>query len=201
MRSGTGISRRRAVNLIVSAATSLSLAGCGGYGLLPREIKNTSSAFQSYDQVHAAYDNVVPGSTQLADLPKLGFDTAVMPNVEILSYVDVIARFMPNDALTFDHLPTPVQACIEVQGRCSALVFHLELTQSHREGNIFLDVAGLRRETLSTGWSAEVVLLMQDDHVVYKLMSGRPNIGGTDDAVQPLGPLQGLGDTAAHGSH
>ena len=43
----------------------------------------------------------------------------------------------------------------------------------------------MKRETRSSGWSAEVVLLVQDDHVVYKLMSGRPHIAGIDDLGSP----------------
>jgi len=62
-------------------------------------------------------------------------------------------------------------------------VFHPALAQSHRKGGIFLDALGFKRVTHSTGWSAEVVLLMQDGHVVYKLMSDRPHIESTDNSV------------------
>ncbi|MGA7674084.1 MAG: hypothetical protein WCA78_03455 [Rhizomicrobium sp.] len=175
----------------------LSLVGCGGLGLLPHETQVLASAnFQTYDQVAAAYTSIVPGETRLADLPKLGFDTATTPNVEILSYLGVIERFMPRNSMTFDHLAPPVQACIEAQDRCSAFVFHPQQVQSRRMGSFFLDVFGFERETLDTGWQAEVVLLMQDGHVAYKLMSGRPRIEDMHDTVQPLGPLQDIGNTA-----
>ena len=186
---------------IAAALVTLSLAACSSSDLLPHETKTTASRFQNYDQIQAAYNRIVPGATQSSELAKLGFDAAAVPNVEILSNVDAIARFMPNDTLTFDRLPKAVQNCIDAQSRCSALVFHLEHTQSQREGNVFLDAAGLKRETVSSGWSAEVVLLMQTDRVVYKLMSGRPNIAGLDDFVQPLGPLQDIGDSASHNGH
>ena len=175
----------------------LSLVGCGGLGLLPHETRvSTSTNFQTYDQVAAAYVGIVPGETRLADLPKLGFDTATTPNVEILSYLGVIERFMPRNSLTFDHLAQPVQACIEAQDRCSAFVFHPQHVESRRLGNFFLDLFGFERMTLDTGWQAEVVLLMQDGHVAYKLMSGRPRIEDRHDTIQPLGPLQDLGNTA-----
>jgi hypothetical protein len=199
MRSGIGI--RHIIERVVGAIATLSLAACADTNLLPHESKTEGSLFQSYDQVKEAYSNIVPGSTQLSDLAKLGFDAAATANVEVLSNVDAIARFMPNDTLTFERLPKPVQACIEAQSRCSGLVFHLEHSQSQREGNIFLDAAGMKRETRSSGWSAEVVLLVQDDHVVYKLMSGRPHIAGIDDSEQPLGPLQDIGDTPSHSVH
>ncbi len=103
---------------------------------------------------------------------------------------------MPRVSLTFDHLAKPVQDCIVAQERCSALVFHPEHVESHRVGNILLDLFGFERETLNTGWSAEVVLLMLDGHVAYKLMSGHPDIKDMKDSVQPLGPLQDIGNTA-----
>ena len=197
MQNGADGGPRRTAKIIVSATFMLSLVGCGGLGLLPHDSQVLASAnFQTYDQVAVAYTDIVPGQTRLTDLPKLGFDTATTPNVEVLSYLGVIERFMPRNSLTFDHLAPPVQACIEAQDRCSAFVFHPQRIESRRLGSFFLDVFGFERQTLDTGWQAEVVLLMQDGHVAYKLMSGRPRIEDMHDKVQPLGPLQDIGNTA-----
>ncbi|HEY0282396.1 MAG TPA: hypothetical protein VGC27_07225, partial [Rhizomicrobium sp.] len=65
-----------------------------------------------------------------------------------------------------------------------------------RLGNFFLDLLGFERQTLNTGWQAEVVLLMQDGQVAYKLMSGRPRIEDTQDTIRPLGPLQDISNSA-----
>ena len=189
--SGSG----RGLKTFISATFMLSLVGCGGLGLLPHETKASSNSFQSYEQVQSAYTDVVPGQTRLTDLPKLGFDTATTPNVEVLSYLGVIERFMPRSTMSFDHLAPPVQACIESQDRCSAFVFHPQHVESRRMGNIFLDLLGFERKTVATGWTAEVVLLMQDGHVAYKLMSGRPRVEDMHDEVTPLGPLQDIGNT------
>jgi len=186
----------RGLKTFISATFMLSLVGCGGLGLLPHETKAASNSFQSYEQVQSAYTDVVPGQTRLTDLPKLGFDTATTPNVEVLSYLGVIERFMPRSTMSFDHLAPPVQACIESQDRCSAFVFHPQHVESRRLGNIFLDLLGFERKTVDTGWTAEVVLLMQDGHVAYKLMSGRPRVEDMHDEVTPLGPLQDIGNTA-----
>jgi hypothetical protein len=191
VRSGSG----RGLKTFVSATFMLSLVGCGGLGLLPHETKVAATNFQSFEQVQSAYTDIVPGATRLSDLPKLGFDTATTPNVEILSYLGVIERFMPRNTMSFDHLAPPVQNCIESQDRCSAFVFHPQHIESRRMGNLFLDVLGFERQTVDSGWSAEVVLLMQDGHVAYKLMSGRPHIEDMHDNVQPLGPLQDIGNT------
>ena len=41
-------------------------------------------------------------------------------------------------------------------------VFHPQHVESRRMGNFFLDLLGFERQTVDSGWSAEVVLLMQD---------------------------------------
>ena len=50
-------------------------------------------SFQTYDQVVDAFDRIVPGTTNAQDLPNLGFDP-MTGNVDVLSYVDIEARFM-----------------------------------------------------------------------------------------------------------
>ena len=185
----------RGLKTFLSATFMLSLVGCGGLGLLPHESKVSQNSFNTYEQVQTAYTDVVPGQTRLTDLPKLGFDTATTPNVEVLSYLGVIERFMPRSSMSFDHLAPPVQSCIESQDRCSAFVFHPQHVESRRMGNLFLDLLGFEHRTVDSGWSAEVVLLMQDGHVAYKVMSGRPRIEDTRDQITPLGPLQDIGNT------
>src|SRR5512140_3646968 len=123
MDNGVGGGSGRGLKTFISATFMLSLVGCGGLGLLPHETKVSSNSFQTYEQVQAAYTDVVPGATRLTDLPKLGFDTTTTPNVEILSYLGVIERFMPRNTVSFDRLAPPVQSCIESQDRCSAFVF------------------------------------------------------------------------------
>lgn len=195
MGNGGTSGTSRGLKTFVSAAFMLSLVGCGGLGLLPHETKVSSNSFQTYEQVQSAYADIVPGQTRLTDLPKMGFDTATTPNVEVLSYLGVIERFMPRSTMSFDHLAPQVQACIESQDRCSAFVFRPQHVESRRMGNFFLDLLGFERQTIDTGWTAEVVLLMQDGRVAYKLMSGRPRIEDTREQITPLGPLQDLGNS------
>jgi hypothetical protein len=185
----------RSSRVILSVGFMMTLVGCGGFGLLPHETKISTTQFESYSQVEAAYANVEPGTTRLSELQKLGFDAASTPNVEVLSYLGVIERFMPRNSLTFDKLAKPVQDCILAQDRCTAFVFHPEHIESRRMGSLFLDLLGFERDTVKTGWAAEVVLLMQDGRVAYKLMSGHPKIEDTHSTVQPLGPLQDIGST------
>jgi hypothetical protein len=189
---------RRTARLIASMLVTLVLVGCGGLGLLPRQtdIKNTN--FRNYQAVETAYQQITPGATRASDLGQIGFDASESPNVEMLSYLGVIERFMPRDSIKFDNLDPAVQACIEARDRCTAYVFRPERLHQKRTGSFLLDLFGFERQTVSYGWSAEVMLLVLDGRVAYKVMSGHPNIQNFEDKVQPLGPLQDLGGAAVH---
>ena len=190
-RGGT----RRYARIVASLAVTLVLVGCGGLGLLPYQTDIQNTKFRSYKQVADAYGLITPGATRISDLSEIGFDASSTPNVEMLSYLGIIERFMPRDSVKFDSLDPSVQSCIEARDRCTALVFRPERLHQERTGNWFLDVMGFERTTVNYGWSAEVILLIQDGRVAYKVMSGRPNIQDYHDKVSPLGPLQDLGGT------
>lgn len=191
-RGGT----RRYARIVASLAVTLVLVGCGGLGLLPYQTDIQNTKFRSYKQVSKAYDEITPGVTRISDLTTIGFDSTSAPNVEMLSYLGIIERFMPRDSIKFDNLDPAVKSCIDARDRCTALVFRPERLHQERTGNWFLDVLGFERTTINYGWSAEVVLLVQDGRVAYKVMSGRPNIQDYHDKVSPLGPFQDLGGMA-----
>ena len=179
--------------VVASLAVALVLVGCGGLGLLPYESDIKNTGFQNYKAVMTAYGEITPGVTRASDLTGLGFDASRTPNVEILSYLGVIERFMPRDSIHFDNLAPAVQSCIDARDRCTAYVFRLSRLHQEREGNVLLDLLGFHRTTYNHGWSAEVILLVLDGRVAYKVVSGQPNIQDYHDKVQPLGPLQDIG--------
>lgn len=187
----------RYAKVFASLFVTLLLVGCGGLGLLPRETNVNNTKFQSYSELTAAYDGIMPGKTTVSDLDRLGFNSATSSNVEILSYLGVIERFMPRDSIRFDHLDPAVQGCIEARDQCTAFVFRPQRLEQERQGNIFLDILGFERTTVSKGWSAEVTLLVENGRIAYKVISGKPRIEDMHDSVQPLGPLQDVGSFAA----
>lgn len=82
------------------------------------------------------------------------------------------------------------------------MIFRPQHIHAERNGSLVLDLLGFERVTEETGWSAEVIFLTQDGRVVYKILSGRPRIEEVRDSIQPLGPLQDLGDKMmSAGSH
>lgn len=199
MVSKSGITARRYAGVAASVLVALILVGCGGLGLLPRQTDIKNSSFKSYKDVQTAYESIAPGETRTSDLVRIGFDSEDSPNVEILSYLGVIERFIPRDSIRFDDLDPVVQKCIEARDRCSGYVFHPEHLHQERLGNWFLDVLGFQRTTVNYGWSAEIVLLVMDGRVTYKVMSGQPRIEDYHHNVQPLGPLQDLSGTMLGG--
>lgn len=198
MREETGDHTRRYVGLAASILVTLVLVGCGGLGLLPTksDVKNTS--FKSYQSVEAAYQQIAPGTTRTGDLVQYGFDASDTANVEVLSYLGVIERFIPRDSIRFDTLDPVVQKCIEAREQCTGYVFHPERLHEERLGNWFLDMLGFQHTTVSYGWQAEVVLLVMDGRVAYKVMSGKPHIEDFHHDVEPLGPFQDLTGTVMH---
>jgi len=48
------------------------------------------------------------------------------------------------------------------------------------------------RKTMTTGWEFNAVWLVKNDLVVYKLISGKPQVREDETRRNPLGPLQGI---------
>jgi hypothetical protein len=182
----------RSVGSILGLTWIASLLSACGMTFLPKQTDTADGGFKSYAELQTAYDHVVPGRTRVSDLNRLGFNSAA-PNVEQLSYLGVMDRFMPRANVRYDDVAPQVQACLHVRERCIAYVFRPSLVVAHRTGDTMLDVFGFDRTTVNNGWSAEVTLLIQNDHVTYKVISGKPRIEETHEKVQPLGPLQDLG--------
>jgi hypothetical protein len=171
----------------------MALAACSNTSLLPRESKTSSASFQTYEQVQSAYDEVKIGITRTPDLAPLGFDVATGANAETLTHIGLGDRFLVTADGPASHVPPAVQACLKTQTRCAAQVFHLQRLKSNHTGNVLMDATGFERNVVDTGWTAEVMLVLQDGVVVYKIMSGRPHIEVDHDVIQPLGILQNMG--------
>lgn len=68
----------------------------------------------------------------------------------------------------------------------------MQSDNSHRYGNLLLDILGFRRKTHEYGWDFKGLILIKDGLVVYKLSSGEPQISRNETVRHPLGPLQEL---------
>lgn len=182
---------------VAAAVVAASLTGCeSAQGLLPSQTQSDNGNFQTYADVRGAYDRIQPGRTSTADLAQMGFDVERASSVEVLSYLGVIERFMPRESIRMDDLDPSVRQCLQSRIECSAYIFRPTRVQHQRVGNVPLDLLGFKRTTEQTGWSAEIMFLIHDNRVIYKVWAGKPHMDGTKQVIQPLGPFQDLSGVA-----
>ncbi len=167
---------------------TLSMVACAG--ILPREEQLTISPWGSYASAKASFEKIKPGETRFEELSELGFNPEVTPNITRITYIDLLARFLPNQSLRIDDVDPDVKACLQAREACYGLSFTPGETDRQRYGNAFLDVFGFKRRTRTTGWNFAGLVVIHDDLVVYTLAGGNPNINQTEMRKRPLGPLQ-----------
>jgi hypothetical protein len=54
---------------------------------------------------------------------------------------------------------------------------------------------GFKRVTDTSGWSFNALILLVNDRAVYTLYGGQPIVREHEVAIQPLGPVQSLGNS------
>ncbi|MEW6500798.1 MAG: hypothetical protein ACOY8P_12290 [Thermodesulfobacteriota bacterium] len=170
------------------------LAGCST--MLPVSKTDVESTWESFEQAKEAFDRITPYQTTRLDLTALHFDPFKTPNIEILTYLDIVQHFMPNTSIRVEDMDLGVQECIRAGERCQAYVIKVKKIRSERHGSVFLDLFRFKRQTHQTGWQFTALLVMVDDVVVYKLWSGKPQIDEELYRKNPLGPLQEPADVA-----
>lgn len=166
-------------------------AGCAG--LLPTARKTVDSPWKNFYQAKNAYDEIKVGDTTTKKLKALGFDPYTNSNIQILTYVDIIQRFMFNPSIKMKDLDPGLQKCIRAGTECRAYSITPGVTFDERKGNVILDMLDFKRKTLTTGWQFQALVVMVDDTVVYKQWGGTPAINSTTNTKNPLGPLQSSG--------
>lgn len=187
---------QKAIVLILAIAALLLTCGCGT--ILQSTHTSTKTAWKSYAEAKASFDRIIPSKTRSEDLWALGFDP-LSSNVKVLTYLDVMQRFLPTPAITMADLDPNVRECIEARDGCRAVELDLTEIRGQHTGNVFLDVFGFRRVNHETGWSFKALLLIRNDVVVYKLSSGQQIIDRKEKTVKPLGPFQELDTFVSRG--
>jgi len=170
----------------------LSITACSN--LLPGVKQSIQSPWMSFADAKLAFDKVIPEKTTEKDLKKLGFDPFLTPNVHMITYLEVIQQFVPNQSVQMHDLPKGIHACIKAQSACKGYAVAPKVLNSKRYGNAFLDLLNFRRKTITTGWKFTALIVLKKDLVVYKLWGGEPNVVEFEDKKNPLGPIQNIGD-------
>ena len=171
---------------------ALVMVTTGCRSILPTDHNQSKSAWETFAEAEQAFAQIIPHETTSEDLKELGFDPEHTANVKILTYLDLIHRFMPTPSITLYDLQEDVRKCIEAKDDCRAYELTLHVNNSKRVGNPFLDVFGFKKNSHITGWSYTALIITRDDLVVYKIRSGEPNIDRVENSLKPLGPFQNL---------
>lgn len=175
-------------------AGSFLLAGCaGGSGVLPENRTFVQTPFVEYEEAYEAFEHVSVSETTLGQLFNSGYDVSTFPNVERLSYLDLIQRFLPHESITFEDLDPALRACFEAQLTCKGYLLRPSRIEQERIGSVVLDVFNFKRTEVKTGWAAEAIFVLHNDVVIYKVWSGTQRVSETFEQTNPLGPFQNLG--------
>lgn len=186
-------SRRARLALALAAAAALS--GCAS--LLPSGEAQSPKPWASFEQAREVYDRIAPQQTTLADLHRLGIDPDTTPNLTILSYADIVSRLVPPSREA--PLDPGIRACLDEPTRCHGYEITQKLVQNRRVGNFWADFFAFKRQTDTTGWRFSLIVLTVGGRVVYKTWGGQPKIEEQSVTRNPLGPLQGLGESGLGG--
>lgn len=172
------------ISIVVSACSSL----------LPKDSHNVISPWSNYFEVKAAFDNITIGKTTTLELKALGYDPLNTPNIRIMTYIDIMQRFLVNPSIKKEELDEGIQNCIKARTACTAYEVDLQQTRNNRYGNVLTDLFAFTRKTRMSGWKFNAVIVIINDVVVYKVSGGTPYIDVDDTKKKPLGPLQNIGD-------
>jgi hypothetical protein len=180
--------------IILLAVVLFLASGCSG--MLPVAKSTDEFRWESFDQIKASFDQITPLETTKADLRKLGFDPHQTANMQILNYLAIIQKFMPNTNITMADLPPGLRGCVEAKDSCVAYELKIQNLKSQRHGNLFLDLLRFKRQAHQSGWRFSAFIVLVNDLVVYKIWDGQPRIEGEIYKKNPLGPLQDPADLA-----
>jgi hypothetical protein len=175
--------------------SSLPLYGGGCAPLLPKAETITEGPWQSYWDAQQTFDKIVPRETTVEALKQLNLDPAANPNVAILNYSDVLRRFIPNPTINVTDIDVGVQECIAAKTACKGYELDQRVTRRKRYGNFWTDFLNFQRKVDVVGWRFNGIILIKDGLVIYKLTGGQPTIHEREEVRNPLGPLQGFGES------
>ena len=167
-----------------------ALSGCASW--LPQASADPVY-FTSFDQARQAVESIVPGQTRVEDLQELHLDTVKQPNTVVMSYADILRRVMGGSVLAKQDLAPGIVQCLEAHDACRGLEYNISSIHKDRVGSFWLDFINFKRETVTSGWRFNALVLSVDGVVVYRSWGGQPEVSQVDKQRNPLGPLQEIG--------
>jgi hypothetical protein len=186
------------------ASTAALLAACGWLAgcaaLLPASESAVRSPWRTFDEARTAIERIDSERTTLAELRSAGIDPYASPNIQLLSYSDILLRFPLGGNAASGRLDRGLRECLEVGKACTGYSINVREVKRDHTGPFWLDALGFKRVVETTGWQFNALILMVGDRVVYTLYSGQPRLHEHEVTRHPLGPLQNFGESIPVGN-
>jgi hypothetical protein len=184
--------------IVALLAMAAALSSCASGRLLPDSSVAVRAGFPDFDAARGAFESIEPYKTTVVDLKTLGFDTA-SPNVRLIGYPDNVGRLAPNSSLVLDQLDPGIRDCILARLECRVYEYHVANETRVRTGAFVLDWLNFKRTIEIRSWQFDAIVAVRAGVVLFRNYGGAPNNERTERQVNPLGPLQGVGDSAVGG--
>lgn len=181
------------MNIFVLLMIVVALTGCAS--MLPSSKQDDSNRWRDFEEVKKNYDQIIPYSTNMDAVRKLGFDPFKTPNTQILNYSQVVRAVLPSPIQEQTTIPQGIIHCMKAQEGCVGYLVEPSRINRKRVGNFVLDFMNFKRDTQTTGWKFAALFVVIENQVVYKQWSGSPQIEQNELRSNPLGPLQGVGES------
>jgi hypothetical protein len=180
------------VQWLAAAIVSVALSGCST--LLPASKKEVVSDWTSYDSAVNSLVAIEPYKATRADVHTAGLDPRLNPAITVMHFGDVLQRFAAAALIKPEDVDRGIRDCLHAGKQCNGYAISVKKVDRNRVGSFWLDSFNFKRETVTTGWSVDALMVFVDDLLVYELIGGQPTINEYEVVRNPLGPLQGWGD-------
>jgi len=177
---------------VLFVAAAFALGGCAE--LLPKAHTEVASPWRSFGEARSAVERIEAQRATVADLRAQGIDPFVSPNVQLLTYSDIVLRFPMNWNGTHARVDRGLRECLEAGKACTGYSIAAKDIRRERVGSYWRDAFGFKRVVDTSGWSFNALILLVGERVVYTLYGGQPNVREQETVRRPLGPLQQWGD-------
>jgi hypothetical protein len=177
---------------LVAVIAGLASRGCST--LLPTSKREVVSDWNSYENAVKSLAAIEPYKATRTDVHNEGLDPRLNPAVTVMHFGDVLQRFAAAALIKPEDVDRGISDCLHAGKQCSGYAISVRKVERNRVGSFWLDSFNFKRETVTTGWSVDALLVFVDDLLVYELIGGQPTIHEYEVQRNPLGPLQGWGD-------
>jgi len=185
---------RMCLRVGVAAALAICVFASGCSTLLPTSKTEVVSEWNSYDDAVKSLATISPYQSTRQTVHAQGLDPHSNPAITVLHFADVLQRFAAATLIKPEDVDRGIRDCLQAGKQCSGYAIAVEKRHRQRVGSFWLDSLNFRRETVTTGWRVDVLLVFVDDALVYELVGGHPTINEFELRRNPLGPLQSWGD-------